>query len=570
MTTITAGRLTFGACIVALLLLAARFAAGAPERISVLQSLQIDAAAYDAIAASLSAHWSAESIPPLQPPGFVTFLAVVFTWFGHSWTAGRMALWMCLVVATGLGAIVARTMYGRANAGWCAALLCAASPALHAYAGTLQYELLASVLLLALIWGASHVGSRRPSAAASTAVTAAALGLLTGVAVLTRELFVVVIPIVALYLMGRMSSAGRGRRVASIAAIAYVVCALIPPAAWSSVQSARTGRLVAVSDKAPLVLAFGNNPAANGTFNAPLAGVREPSGWAFIRARPAAALWLAGRKALYFWGVLRDGWNVPRPAAIVAARAVGGTVPLQQLLPWARGGLLLIVLAVALALWSRARWRVWWFAPAVILAFMAVHMITVSSYRFAVPVLPLVFAIVAGPVSAAAAAVWRHRGARTVAMCVVLFVVAMQFGRWPLVYRLTAYEFDGFSASHMVDAGTGESVRVADVAAGRRAVLLLVDEYLPEGRLDVEVAVRTTGTAPDPATDLFRIMVATFDGRTACDRTVTATDVSHDHMTRVVTRCALPRSGPATFVVETTAAVPLMFGAVRFVMHGTD
>ena len=550
------------AAVVALLLNAATYAMSAPDRISVLSSLQIDAAAYDAIAARLSESRSIDAIPPLQPPGFVTFLALVYAIAGHSWTAGRLALWACLVAATAFSALLARDMYRSSAAAWTAALLCAASPALLAYAGTLQYELLAAALAAGLLYGVVRLSTATLSHRASLA-RVAWLGLAAGLAALTREVLVVLVPIVAVYVYQRAATAGHPKRHAAGVAAVWIVCALAVPAAWSALQSSRTGRLVALSDKGPAVLAFGNNPAANGTFNAPLTGVPSPAGWEFIRSRPRAALRLAGRKVLYFLGILRDGWNVPRPSAIVAARAVGGVVPLEWILPWARGGLLLLLLLIALARWRVTTWRASWLVPATVAAVMVVHAVTVSSHRFAIPVLPLVFAVVAGPLASAALTVWGRRSLRLLATVAVLTVAAMQLPRWPLTYELEARAFDGRGAEDAFDEAAGGVARVADPGAGSREVLLLVDEYFPGGTLDVEVTARTDGTT-EPEAGLFRLALVTGEGAVACERIARASEVGRDRMTTIAARCELPGAGPATFLVETLAKSRLVFGTVRF------
>lgn len=556
------GRMAMTLVIAILLLLSARYVLSAPLRISVLPSLTVDASAYDAIALDLSNTWSLDAIPPLQPPGFVTFLAVVFTVFGHSWTAGRLALWACLIVATALSALVAKTIYRSETAGWGAALLCTASPALRGYAGTLQYELLAAVFLLVLIWTAWRVTTAAPSPRQIAAVAACGLGI--GLAVLTREVFVAVIPVVAVYLYARLSTTGPRRRAAAIMAL-YLACAAGPPLAWSALQSTRTGRVVALSDKGPLVLAFGNNPAANGTFNAPLAGVPDPSGWAFIRTHPRQAAWLAMRKVLYFWGTLRDGWNVPRPSAFVVARAAGGVLPLQWILPWARGGWLLVLVLIALVGWPREMWARWWLVPATIAAVMTVHIVTVSSHRFAVPVLPLVFALGAGPLANLAMTIWHAGRTRAAVAAAFLFVTLMQLGSWTLAYELNAWDLDGFAAENRLDERSGVAERFADPAHGRRAVLLLADEYFPAGGVNITVSARIDGEEAQPSAALFRVALTTNEGHVACERIVTADDLDRKKMSSVVVPCELAVGGPSIFVVETLARAPVTFGGVRFV-----
>ncbi len=63
-----------------------------PTRISVLSSLQIDAPQHDSIAIDLVNRRTFEAVPPRHPPGFVTFLALIYAAVGHSWVAGKIAL----------------------------------------------------------------------------------------------------------------------------------------------------------------------------------------------------------------------------------------------------------------------------------------------------------------------------------------------------------------------------------------------------------------------------------------------------------------------------------------------
>ena len=88
-----------------------------------------------------------------------------------------------------------------------------------------------------------------------------------------------------------------------------------------AVVSATAGSIT-ISEKGPIVVELGNNPRANGTYNAPLVGIGQPTGLAFVTLIQAGRVVLAGGKTLYFWGVLRDGWNVPRPSAVWAWRAI--------------------------------------------------------------------------------------------------------------------------------------------------------------------------------------------------------------------------------------------------------
>jgi len=76
------------------------------------------------------------------------------------------------------------------------------------------------------------------------------------------------------------------------------------------IQSARKGELVPMSNQAPIVVELGHNPLANGTFNASLVASANRRASVLRSRYPRRELQLAARKVLYFWGVLRDGWNV--------------------------------------------------------------------------------------------------------------------------------------------------------------------------------------------------------------------------------------------------------------------
>jgi 4-amino-4-deoxy-L-arabinose transferase-like glycosyltransferase len=524
-----------------------------PHRISVLPSLQVDAVTYDSIGLDLANRRTIDAIPPLQPPGFVTFLGLIYTIVGHSWIAAKVALWTMLVCVTLMAGWLARRMYDSSAAGWIAALLCASSPALGWYTQTIQYELLAALFVIGLVMLVTVGASWRGRAITTRRLIT--FGVVVGAATVTREVLGVLIPIVALAAALRVRSTA-GSRAAWRAGAIVVLIAATMVGGWSVAQSVRTGRPVTLSDKGPAVLMFGNNPHANGTFNAGLAGVGTPSGVAFIRAEPRQAAWLALRKVLYFWGVLRDGWNVPRPAALWAVRATGGWMPLEFLLPWARGGWILAALIVTLLVWSRSMWRAWWTIPAAIVLVMNVHVLTVSSHRFAVPVLPLAFAAIAGPLARLMLTVWRRPLWRASALVLLLAIAGMQLRAWPLVYHLHAAEMDGALADSSYDASAGETVRIAGTAAGVRPVLLLADEALPSGSFDLRITMRLEERAPPGIGTALRVTVAALDGRLACMHEVSAGSIDTTYG-MLSLPCSLDRSSPVTLIVETLAVAPL-------------
>jgi 4-amino-4-deoxy-L-arabinose transferase-like glycosyltransferase len=367
-----------------------------PDRISVLPNLQADAEAYYNIGRAIAGQRSLDAFPIRHPPVWIGLLALASGVAGDSYVAGKLILWVALVASVAGCAWLARRMYG-APAGWIAALLCAFSPALRGYVGTLQYEVFTGALLLALVILAVRT-IESPSARAIWR-HATWVGLIGGGLILTRETFVVIVPFVALWIVMRVRS-HLTRGTAVRLALTITCVALAPAVVWSIMQSVRYGSLVTISEKGPMVIELGHNTRANGTYNAPLVGIGSPTGLTFAVQHPAREAVLSLRKMLYFWGVLRDGWNVPRPAAVWLWRATTGLVPYEVFGMLARGGWLLALFAAAWLMLGREGGRRWWGIPVVVLLLMTVHLITLSSHRFAVPALPLIFVLVSGPLAA--------------------------------------------------------------------------------------------------------------------------------------------------------------------------
>jgi 4-amino-4-deoxy-L-arabinose transferase-like glycosyltransferase len=493
----------------------------------------------------------------------VTLLAALYTVTGPSFVAGKLVSWLALVAMVLMCAMLARRVYSVA-AGWTAALVCATSPAMRGYVGTLQYEVLTGTMLLAVLLLAEAVTRGRGGAVVYW--RAILTGLVAGLLILTRETFLIVTPLVAAWMASR-ARVHVGTRCAFIAAALLMVTALVPATIWSAVQSLRHGTLITISEKGPMVVAFGNNPLANGTYNAPLVGVGEPTGLAYVREAPGRSLVLAGRKALYFWGVLRDGWNVPRPAALWMWRATTGLVPFDWLAAVARGGWLMVLFFVAWWWLGRDGWRQWWILPVSVVTVMGVHIATLSSHRFAVPTLPVVFVLISGPLGAAARAMMPSLRAPMVAgavMLVAAIVVAMQFQAWPLAHTYRATALEGIAADNLLDGVSGRPARFAAAGRGERPVLLLPDEYLPSGSLTVAVTLRRTGPATSDATPVARVALVELDGRIACTHELTASEVATDRFTAVAIPCRLSKDTAATLAVHSLGTVDFAVDEVRF------
>jgi hypothetical protein len=217
--------------------------------------------------------------------------------------------------------------------------------------------------------------------------------------VLTREPLIALIPVFALFVAHQATRTTARAAVGATAGAIVLMTAVGFVVGWSAFQSRHAGHAVLIRDNVPAILPFGHSPTANGTWNESLAAPGQPAGIAFILAEPRGEMRLAWRKLMYFWGILRDGWNVPRPAAVWVVRATGGLLPLDLVLPVARGGWILVALIAACALLRRDQWTEFWLLPGIVAAMLAVHLATISSHRFAIPILPVVFILIAGMIA---------------------------------------------------------------------------------------------------------------------------------------------------------------------------
>jgi 4-amino-4-deoxy-L-arabinose transferase-like glycosyltransferase len=534
-----------------------------PERISVFPNLVTDATTYYNLARELAATWR-NNIPTFYPPLWIGLMAAVFTFTGPSLIAGKLISWTALVVCVVVAAWLARRIYGM-WAAWIAALLCASSAGLRAYVGTLQYEVTTAALLL--VSSALAVRTLEKQSSRHAHVRAAVAGLSGALLILARETFVVAVVLLAAWLAHRVAQVTTRRHGVVLAGI-YFAAAISLPAVWAVMQSTRENRLVFVTDKGPVTIALGNHPTANGTYTEPLVGMAEPAGWPFIRQYPQRAGVLFVRKALYFWGVLRDGWTAPQPLNAWLWRATTGALPLQWIGAVVRGGWLLVAFVISLWLLGRARIEQWWVLPAIVIALWTIHIISLSSYRFAVPVLPLTFVLVGGPL----ASLLRHvaDAVRTpvvglAAAGALAVAVASQYQSWPLGVTYDAVDLDGALASNERDAVSGEPARIADAKRGTRPIVLLADEYLPSGRLTASVRMRRLTDGPDaPAA---RVFLTHLDGSPACVSDVAADNLRRDRFVDVEVACELRSDGPATFGVVSLGVSDLAVERVNLSWH---
>ena len=84
------------------------------------------------------------------------------------------------------------------------------------------------------------------------------LGVLAGLAALTREVLVVCVPVLAVWVGHRlMGTLPLRRTIASAGTVVALAATMV--LGWTAFQSARTSRVIAMTDKGPAVMAYGNN-----------------------------------------------------------------------------------------------------------------------------------------------------------------------------------------------------------------------------------------------------------------------------------------------------------------------
>lgn len=383
-----------------------------------------------------------------------------------------------------------------------AALLTVASPMLRAFSATIQYEILTTFLLTAsLTLTVLSIRVRSHTWSACLFVTAS---FAVGLSALTREVTVLALPVlIVVFWLGREGSILS--RLIPIAGSLRVVGLLF--AGWILVVYQQTQQWIPVSEKSPLVLRLGNNPNANGTLHQQRYGISEPTGWDFMIQEPRETARLAVRKFLYFWGILKDPWNVPRVGSLILTRLSFNLLPIGWSHLLARGGILFLLFVIGTALIAaRKRYRPLWFAPVLVGLLLALHLVYFSSHRSAVPVLPVIFLAASLGPAVGLRVLLRAFDKRILASgATVLLATSVLAGFRELrgSWTIEAEDLDGMQIADVVDpSALNGRARLATAAEGRRLAAFLTEEYFPRGRFQVKVRMRTSpGTVKRPLPD---------------------------------------------------------------------
>ena len=198
---------------------------------------------------------------------------------------------------------------------------------------------------------------------------------------------------------------------------------------------------------------------------------------------------------------------------------------------------------------------------------MAVHVAVLSSHRFAVPILPVVFVLVSGPLARCRAggdsvAPVAPRRRRRIAVFGALHRDAISgvAARAPVRRRRSRWPRSRQRRSTPSQHGRS---RFADAKRGLRPVVLLPDEYLPAGALhdgsdraaDHAVRQRRAGRAHRPR--------RARRPRGLHARHQQPTKSPPDRFATIAVPCRLSRDTPATLAIFSLGTADLAFEAVR-------
>ncbi|MFB3904950.1 MAG: ArnT family glycosyltransferase [Acidobacteriota bacterium] len=442
-------------------------------------NLGIDTVEYDRLSRLLLQSGDLSSIPPFQPLGFIMLLAGLYGVGGGSVLAAKMTF--CLLTAgAALGAWRLGVRFMGELEGVVAGLLVAWSPLLGAYSATVQYEVPVAFLLFWAVF-CLLVPSLPDTRHVFLRYACGAVLLLA--AILSRETVFAALPVLLLVPFANRRLTRR-QKVTAALIVALIPCGgLGISTAW---RYQATGRVIPISEKGDLALRFGNNPRANGTFNFVHVGMGTPSGWPFIASHPLMTLRLGVRKAGYYFGILYDGWNVPRPLALFIHRVAGGVVPYSWSLLLARGLLAALFTLAGAFLILRSpqlRGRLWP-VPCVVALMMSVHLLYLSSCRFSIPSLPLILVLCAVAISHGLRLIWNSgwkTGIPTLGMALVAGAAGL-FREPAVALTLEAEEFLCPPAQVAEDSRAANGL-VARCSPGHESqrILFVPHEMLPRG-----------------------------------------------------------------------------------------
>jgi len=346
------------------------------------------------------------------PPAYPYFVGALFRAFGTM----RAVLWAQVVLGALLVPVVGRAgalAFGR-RAGLLAAAVTAFYPELLWYPAHYWSE----TLFLLLLWGA--IERTLAADARGSRGTAAVAGLLWGLATLTRELSLYLVPIVALWMAWPRAEARGPLRTRTIQdltpamgrAAVLVLATVLTVAPWTIRNAVVFRAFIPVSTMGGLNLWQGNTTLTHlqiyevlGTKGGPVEQdryCREMARETIASRQPAWALEKLVEQMPEFW---KAGSEV---LDHLAGREACGPLPAATLVPVELVLVLPYLAALGLFLVGLVRLRfssAAWLLLLLLAAYNAAHVVAYATTRFRLPVLPIVFMV------ASALVVGRREGA---------------------------------------------------------------------------------------------------------------------------------------------------------------
>jgi len=352
------------------------------------------------------------SVLIFYPPAYPYFVGALFRAFGTM----RAVLWAQVVLGALLVPVVGRAgalAFGR-RAGLLAAAVTAFYPELLWYPAHYWSE----TLFLLLLWGA--IERTLAADARGSRGTAAVAGLLWGLATLTRELSLYLVPIVASWMVWPRAEAGGPLRTRTIQdltpamgrAAVLVLATVLTVAPWTIRNAIVLRAFVPVSTMGGLNLWQGNTTLTHlqiyevlGTKGGPVEQdryCREMARETIAARQPAWALEKLVEQMPEFWKAGSEVLDhlVGRDACGPLSVATLVPVELALVLPYLAALGLFLVGLVRLRFSGAA-----WLLLLLLAAYNAAHVVAYATTRFRLPVLPIVFMV------AAAVVVGRREGA---------------------------------------------------------------------------------------------------------------------------------------------------------------
>lgn len=361
---------------------------------------------YDRIAVNLLKHHQFTEYPgqpySYRPPGYPFFLAAVYSVFG---LRNHMAVKLIQAL---LGAMAAMLLYllgerisGRKSA-VIGGLIWAFYPTAVAYTGYLYSETLFIALLLA---GLYLVALGMKAEGRGRVILFSGSGLLFGLATLTREVLLAIIPLLVIW-MAYVFLHERGRKgIAWVTPFAVAVMAVVLP--WTFRNYLVHGQLVPISTNGGCNLYYGNNPETPLQHSWEYSSMNEKKAsselFRFSGGDPVLRNRLGYKLALRYImrrpdlfivravGKVMDMWEIDR---VPIGRMKDGYYPwMSKFMKVGASGMIGTYYAAIVSLGmigligsSRDRW--WWLTLIFLVGFSLIHALIYGHTRYRMPLMP--------------------------------------------------------------------------------------------------------------------------------------------------------------------------------------